>query len=686
MDLSVFLLHNIPSSQPTVKSTSIMSSPLDENAMNQLQSQQSELLDKIDELRAIGVGGLVELPQIIVCGNQSSGKSSVLEAISRVRFPAKSNICTRFATEVVLRRSPREKITVSIEPGTSRTNEQERQKLRDFSSETFSSSGDLPTLIDLAKECMGLSSADAPNSGFSDDVLKVEISGPEQPDLTLVDLPGLYYSHSTEQSEEGRLMVQGMTEKYMKSFRSIILAVISARADYHIQRVLNIAHRFDPKYERVLGIVTQPDILEAGSDEEENYLQFIKNEKVKLQLGWHVLRNRSFETRNISDDERDAQEMEFFEKGRWMSLSRDQAGIDSLRHRLSSILLIHVRRNLPGLIADIEERISRNEQTLAKMGKSRATLQEQRHFLINISSRFARITNQALNGSYVDDFFGGFKDQSTGTGEFAFRRLRAVIRELNEHFAEAMDLRGSRGIIQGFGERLNIRDIEQARLKPYMDDWTPNYVSPEDLENEVKILARENRGLELPGSPNQLLVGILFRHQCEPWESIAKSHIINSWDSVEFFVQLVLKDITDDHTRPLLMRYIISPELEGMKESLLAKLNELTSYLRSGHPLPVGRSFLSKIQQSREKRQLAALKQNLGFQMPVSSSNVSEKTISVNDLERAASGLQSSSDQFAATEIVAQMQAYYDVRWTKASPRNRANLTILSIDRNCDVC
>ncbi|KAJ6110296.1 Dynamin GTPase [Penicillium sp. IBT 16267x] len=211
-----------------------------------------------------------------------------------------------------------------------------------------------------------------------------------------------------------------------------------------------------------------------------------------------------------------------------------------------------------------------------------------------------------------------------------------------------------------------------------MGDWTPNYVCPEDLENEVKNLARENRGLELPGSPNQLLVGILFRHQCEPWEDIAKSHIMNSWDSVKFFIQLVLRDITDDHTRPLLMRHLISPELEGIKESLLEKLDELTSYLKSGHPLPVGKSFLSKILESREKRQLAALKQNLGFQNSYFSKDVQEKTIDVNDLERAASGLQSSSDQFAVTEIVAQMQAYYDT----AIVTFVDNVAILAIE-NC---
>lgn len=641
-----------------------MSSPLDEQAMNQLQSQQSELLDKIDELRTIGVGGLVELPQIIVCGNQSSGKSSVLEAISRVRFPARGNICTRFATEVVLRRSPQEKIKVSIEPGDSRKDKQERQKLRGFTSKSFSSSGYLPTLIDQAKDCMGLSSIDPSTAGFSDDVLKVEISGPEKPELTLVDLPGLYYSTSGDQNAKGMEIVENLTAKYMKSPRSIILAVISARGDYHIQKVLNMAQRFDPKYERVLGIVTQPDIPEAGSEEQETYIQFIKNQKIKLRLGWHVLRNRSFETRDISDDERDAREKAFFEQGRWASLSREQVGIEPLRHRLSNILLSHVRRNLPGLITDIQGKISHHEQKLVKMGAPRVTLQDQRQFLVNISSRFERITNQALNGSYVDDFFGGFKDHTVSTEESRFRRLRAVVRDLNEYFAEAMSIRGNRRIIHGQGE--SITDIQQERSKPYMKDWTPQYISHVALEEEIKEQARESRGIELPGSANQLLVGSLFRDQCKPWEAVARSHLLNAWDAVEYFTYLALRHLTDDHTRPLLMRHLIAPELEKMKDSLLEKLDELTSYSKSGHPLPVGKTFLSKIQESRKNREVTALKKTLelsGVFFPTEGDD--QKTFNARDLERAASQLQSSSDQFAAAEIIDQMQAYYEVSQTR---------------------
>jgi GTPase SAR1 family protein len=67
-----------------------------------------DLLNIIDSLRPQGISRIVDLLQIIVCGNQSSGKSSVLEAISGMLFPTKDNLCTRFATELILRRNPSE--------------------------------------------------------------------------------------------------------------------------------------------------------------------------------------------------------------------------------------------------------------------------------------------------------------------------------------------------------------------------------------------------------------------------------------------------------------------------------------------------------------------------------------------------------------------------------------------------
>lgn len=74
------------------------------------------MLDKIDKLFACGVGEIVDLPQIVVVGDQSSGKSSVLEGLVGKPLPRDSGLCTRFATQIVFRRAKLQGIEVSIIP------------------------------------------------------------------------------------------------------------------------------------------------------------------------------------------------------------------------------------------------------------------------------------------------------------------------------------------------------------------------------------------------------------------------------------------------------------------------------------------------------------------------------------------------------------------------------------------
>ena len=151
-----------------------MSAAVNVNMHSSLQSKDhGQLLDVIDLLRSQGISHYVPLPQLIVCGDQSSGKSSVLEAVSGVRFPTKDNLCTRFATELILRRGSTTSATVAIMPGSERS-EDERKKLLGFKPPTVQLD-EFPSLVDAAKKAMGLNSD---TDAFSDDVLRVEISGP----------------------------------------------------------------------------------------------------------------------------------------------------------------------------------------------------------------------------------------------------------------------------------------------------------------------------------------------------------------------------------------------------------------------------------------------------------------------------------------------------------------------------
>lgn len=292
-----------------------------------LQSpEHRNLLDVIDKLRSRGLGKYVDLPEIIVCGDQSAGKSSVLEAISGMTFPTKDNLCTRFPTELILRRHAQNAVKISINPDPERSAE-EKARLRGFNVDTQSSEPDIGTIVEKAKESMDLSET----RKFSTDVLRIELCGPVQPHLTMVDLPGLFRAGNRDQSAEDALIVSKMVRDYVKRPRSIILAVVSAKSDFALQEITEMARELDPHGLRTLGLITKPDTLDSGSESEAAYIRLAQNQDVFFRLGWHVLKNRDFKMRHASSNERDEAEEAFFSAGLWAALDNKYLGVKSLR-------------------------------------------------------------------------------------------------------------------------------------------------------------------------------------------------------------------------------------------------------------------------------------------------------------------------------------------------------------------
>jgi hypothetical protein len=175
-------------SESKTGASSITSVAIDPNAITTsslaaLQSDdQRKVMDIVDKLRRTGLQGVVELPQLVVCGDQSSGKSSVLEAITEIPFPRKENLCTRFATEIILRRDPSSTISITINPDKNRPKAQ-HAKLKSFN-KSIKDFSQLPDIIEEATDAMGLGKVGAANSrAFARDVLSVEICGPDRPQL-----------------------------------------------------------------------------------------------------------------------------------------------------------------------------------------------------------------------------------------------------------------------------------------------------------------------------------------------------------------------------------------------------------------------------------------------------------------------------------------------------------------------
>lgn len=559
------------------------------DALSKLCSDdQLALLDSIDRLRLQGINNYISLPQIIVCGDQSSGKSSVLEAISGVSFPIKSNLCTRFPTELVLRRASHISASVSIVPDESRT-DSEKKALRGFR-EVLSDFDDLPKLVESAKVEMGIT---AHGRAFAKDILRVEITGPNHPHLTIVDLPGLIHSETKNQTSSDVELIQDIVWSYMKEPRCIILAVVSAKNDFANQVVLKLARAADTSGSRTLGVITKPDTLTPGSESEALYMSLARNLEVEFRHGWHVLKNMDSEKGSWSLSQRDAKEAEFFNSGVWTELPVRSRGIDELRRRLSKVLLGQIASELPSLMVEINDKFESCQYQLEKLGEPRSSPQEQRLYLVQLSQTFQALVKASASGNYNDPFFGDAKTESGYQ-----RRIRAVVQNLNANFASEMSSRGHyQEVVDEDGE---LGATALWAIDP-SGSRTVTRVRRDDFISHIEHLMSRTRGCELPGTFSPMIVTDLFLEQSRPWEGIVRSHVEGVWQAASNFISSVVVHAADASTAKALRHEVFEPALKGILNGMCEKTSELLGHLQKAHPMTYSQYFTEALQKIRRE-------------------------------------------------------------------------------------
>lgn len=184
-------------------------------------------------------------------------------------------------------------------------------------------------------------------SQFSTDVLRLEIGGPEQEHLSVIDVPGLFQRHKEGVTTKADIeLVNRMVYGYMRNPRSVMLTVIPANVDIATQGILEKAEELDPDGIRTLGVLTKPDLVDKGA--EHNVVSLVTGSEHQLRLGWHLLRNAGQSELANSIETRQQAETEFFSTvAPWKDLAKDKVGISSFRSRLQEVLSDHIRREFP---------------------------------------------------------------------------------------------------------------------------------------------------------------------------------------------------------------------------------------------------------------------------------------------------------------------------------------------------
>ncbi|CAM4833107.1 unnamed protein product, partial [Rotaria magnacalcarata] len=166
-----------------------------------LNSEESRgLLLAIDKMREILHGEKITLPEIVVVGDQSVGKSSVLEAISGIQLPRAQNICTRCPLELRMK-TAQDKEYATIRSGVSCTTDKRIDDLSKIADEVTRLTSE------IAGEGANVSQNPIYLTVFKRDILY---------DLTLVDLPGITRNPLPGQAENIHEQILQLINKYIE--------------------------------------------------------------------------------------------------------------------------------------------------------------------------------------------------------------------------------------------------------------------------------------------------------------------------------------------------------------------------------------------------------------------------------------------------------------------------------------
>ncbi|RIB21928.1 P-loop containing nucleoside triphosphate hydrolase protein [Gigaspora rosea] len=347
----------------------------------------SRYINIINELRRIGADFSVDLPRIVFCGNQSAGKSSLIEAISGVKLPRSDGTCTRCVMEIRLSESSKEwscqvRLRKEYDENEKRLNKPIETKfgslIVDPDNVELMARRAQKALLNPKQDSDKYFNWDFASNNYEEDaqsnaikftknVVCIEIEGPDVPILSLIDLPGIIRYTEKLEDEKFITLIEELVKEYIHKEKSIIVATISCKDDIDNQAIVSLAKNADISGIRTLGVLTKPDTIEEGTH--DKWLKIMRNEAHRLDLGYYAVKNPSQKHLNdgITFEDARQDEIDFFEQGWTKFLLRERIGVVKLRLKLSDLLIQSIKRGLPSVRKEIETKLSETRQELEKI-------------------------------------------------------------------------------------------------------------------------------------------------------------------------------------------------------------------------------------------------------------------------------------------------------------------------------
>lgn len=368
-----------------------------------------------------------------------------------------------------------------------------------------------------------------------------------------------------------------------------MLVVVPATQDVATIEALEWASKADPTGIRTIGVITKPDLIDEGAEQE--VAAVLSNKRKPLNLGYVMLKNR---TQRQVDAHLPVQaarrnEQAFFANHPIFS-TMDKAlfGIDNLIAKLTDLLVARVHDALPDMRAEIVALLNKVSTELAQLGKGAGnTPAEANMTLMRTIFEYNNLLTESSAGRYVDKRLWPSK-----------LRLCTRVRDLYETFQKA---------------------VENTRY-PFEGD--SKFI--DDIEKDI----RNSRGRELPGFLNPRIFESRVARYVEEWRGASNKLVAD--------VRRLVTEVANDLLASLIpefpglrdrMRDIIADVLKGLEGEARDEIESVFER-EVGQPFTMNEQFLSAVNAKRLERFDKAVALALARAGRDNRGNVREKTVS----------------------------------------------------------
>ncbi|KAF9482869.1 hypothetical protein BDN70DRAFT_874456 [Pholiota conissans] len=447
-----------------------------------------DLMSLYRDLLDLGAQTMFDLPRVVVIGGQSSGKSSLVEAVSGINVPRDSGTCTRCPMVCTMSSNAPSwycTIEISYEYNADGT-PLGTQTIKSFGPEIIDNKSAVEIWIRRAQAAIlsphrsadyfvGLTDKQLRDNArtdpdilpFSKNVVRVNVQDPNATDLSFVDLPGLIQNATNDLIH----MVRSLVETYITGQNTLIVIAMPMSDDIEMMQAIVLAGNADPDKERTIGVLTKPDTLTKGATGgREKWKAVLEGRERATKHGYYCVKLPDDEERDrkITAAEARHNAAQFFDTvSPWDKIAdRSRFGIPNFVSNISALLVERIENNLPELRKAVETELAECIAAISLLPPvSNAEPSTEIIFRVN---EFCRDVSEAIRGDRTDR-------------RFIQRNRARYLRYKNEIVMTTPDFRPFDGAGNGSQEKLVTTQTEARWL------------------GDIRHVIKQSIGWELPG-------------------------------------------------------------------------------------------------------------------------------------------------------------------------------------------